>query len=54
MIVLRHPYPGSDKFLSENVNSQIINAGDGTHEHPTQELLDCFSLKNYMWIRNHQ
>ena len=45
MIVIRHPYPGSAKFLSENVNSQIINAGDGTHEHPTQALLDCFSLK---------
>jgi aspartate carbamoyltransferase catalytic subunit len=45
MIVIRHPHPGSAKFLSQNVNSQIINAGDGTHEHPTQALLDCFSLK---------
>ena len=45
MIVIRHPHPGSAKFLSENINSQIINAGDGTHEHPTQALLDCFSLK---------
>ena len=44
MIVIRHPYPGSAKFLSQNINSQIINAGDGTHEHPTQALLDCFSL----------
>jgi len=45
MIVIRHPHPGSAKFLSENINSQIINAGDGTHEHPTQALLDCFSLR---------
>ena len=44
MIVIRHPHPGSAFFLSQNVNSQIINAGDGTHEHPTQALLDCFSL----------
>jgi len=44
MIVIRHPYPGSAKFLSQNINSLIINAGDGTHEHPTQALLDCFSL----------
>lgn len=44
MIVIRHPHPGSVFFLSQNVNSQIINAGDGTHEHPTQALLDCFSL----------
>ena len=44
MIVIRHPNPGSAFFLSQNVNSQIINAGDGTHEHPTQALLDCFSL----------
>tara|TARA_B100000686_G_scaffold355351_1_gene473245 strand:- start:24939 stop:25868 length:930 start_codon:yes stop_codon:yes gene_type:complete len=45
MIVIRHPYPGSAHFLSKNVKSQIINAGDGTHEHPTQALLDCFSLR---------
>jgi aspartate carbamoyltransferase catalytic subunit len=45
MIVIRHPHSGSAKFLSQNVNSQIINAGDGIHEHPTQALLDCFSLK---------
>ena len=44
MIVIRHPHPGSAFFLSQNVNAQIINAGDGTHEHPTQALLDCFSL----------
>ncbi|MDG2371211.1 MAG: aspartate carbamoyltransferase catalytic subunit [Flavobacteriaceae bacterium] len=45
MIVIRHPHAGSAKFLSQNVNSQIINAGDGAHEHPTQALLDCFSLR---------
>jgi|SRR6185437_891541 len=44
MIVLRHPSPGSAHFLSQNVNAQIINAGDGTHEHPTQALLDAFSM----------
>jgi aspartate carbamoyltransferase catalytic subunit len=44
MIVMRHPYPGSAYFLSQNVNATIINAGDGTHEHPTQALLDAFSM----------
>ena len=44
MIVLRHPNPGSPLLLSKNTNSCIINAGDGAHEHPTQALLDCFSL----------
>mgnify|MGYP001026519962 FL=1 len=45
MIVLRHPNPGSALLLSKNVNSCIINAGDGTNEHPTQALLDAYSLK---------
>lgn len=45
MIVMRHPYPGAAHFLSQQVNACIINAGDGTHEHPTQALLDAFSLK---------
>ncbi|MEK9740314.1 MAG: aspartate carbamoyltransferase catalytic subunit [Flavobacteriaceae bacterium] len=45
MIVMRHPYPGAAHFLSQKVNACIINAGDGTHEHPTQALLDAFSLK---------
>lgn len=45
MVVMRHPSPGAAEFLSKNVNSCIINAGDGTHEHPTQALLDCFSLR---------
>ena len=44
MIVLRHPNPGSPLLLSKHTNSCIINAGDGAHEHPTQALLDCFSL----------
>jgi len=45
MVVLRHPQPGAAHFLSERVNSKIINAGDGAHEHPTQALLDAFSIK---------
>ena len=44
MIVLRHPNPGSPLLLSKHTDSCIINAGDGAHEHPTQALLDCFSL----------
>ena len=44
MIVVRHPNPGAAHFLSKQVNSCIINAGDGTHEHPSQALLDAYSL----------
>ena len=44
MIVMRHPSPGASVFLSKNVKSCIINAGDGAHEHPTQALLDAYSL----------
>lgn len=44
MIVVRHPNPGAALFLSQRVNATVINAGDGTHEHPTQGLLDCYSL----------
>jgi aspartate carbamoyltransferase catalytic subunit len=47
MIVMRHPAPGACQFLSKHINSQIINAGDGTHEHPTQALLDAFSIRNH-------
>ena len=47
MIVMRHPAPGACQFLSKHVDSQIINAGDGTHEHPTQALLDAFSIRNH-------
>lgn len=45
MVVMRHPNPGAAKFLSDHVNAKIINAGDGTHEHPTQALLDAFSIR---------
>lgn len=45
MIVMRHPYAGAGVFLSKHVNAQIVNAGDGAHEHPTQALLDSFSIR---------
>ena len=45
MIVLRHPSPGAPHFLSKNIRAIVINAGDGTHEHPTQALLDAYSLR---------
>ena len=45
MLVIRHPYPGSAELLSNYVNAAIINAGDGTHEHPTQALLDAYSIR---------
>ena len=45
ILVMRHPRSGAAKFLSEKTNTVIINAGDGTHEHPTQALLDCYSIK---------
>jgi aspartate carbamoyltransferase catalytic subunit len=45
MVVMRHPNPGAAKFLSENVDSRIVNAGDGAHEHPTQALLDSYSIR---------
>ena len=45
MIVLRHPNPGSSFLLSQHTDSCIINAGDGAHEHPTQALLDCYSIR---------
>ena len=44
MIVMRHPSPGAPHFISDKINASIINAGDGTHEHPTQALLDSFSI----------
>ena len=44
MVVMRHPNPGSAHFLAQHANAIIINAGDGTHEHPTQALLDAFSM----------
>jgi aspartate carbamoyltransferase catalytic subunit len=45
MIVMRHPAPGAPVFLSNKIDANIINAGDGTHEHPTQALLDAFSMR---------
>ena len=45
MVVMRHPNPGAAKFLSERVDAKIVNAGDGTHEHPTQGLLDAYSIR---------
>ena len=45
MVVMRHPNPGASVFLSQNINANIINAGDGTHEHPTQALLDSYSIR---------
>ncbi len=46
MIVMRHSSPGAPHFLSKHINANIINAGDGTHEHPTQALLDAFSIRS--------
>ena len=45
MVVLRHPNPGAAELLANNVNATIINAGDGANEHPTQALLDSYSIR---------
>jgi aspartate carbamoyltransferase catalytic subunit len=45
MIVMRHSSPGSPHFLAKHIKANIVNAGDGTHEHPTQALLDAFSIR---------
>jgi len=45
MVVMRHPNPGAAYFLSQHVDAKIINAGDGAHEHPTQALLDGYSIR---------
>ena len=45
MVVMRHSNPGAGIFLSKHINASIINAGDGAHEHPTQALLDCYSIR---------
>ena len=45
MIVMRHSSAGAAHFLSRNIDAQIVNAGDGTHEHPTQALLDAYSIR---------
>jgi len=45
MVVMRHPNPGAGVFLSQHINASIVNAGDGAHEHPTQALLDTYSIR---------
>lgn len=45
MVVMRHPAPGACVYLSQRIGANIVNAGDGTHEHPTQALLDAFSIR---------
>ena len=45
MVVMRHPNPGAGVFLSKNIKASIVNAGDGAHEHPTQALLDSYSIQ---------
>lgn len=45
MVVMRHPAPGAPVFLSKHIDAKIINAGDGIHEHPTQALLDAYSMR---------
>ena len=48
MVVMRHPAPGAPQFLANKIDANIINAGDGTHEHPTQALLDAFSIREQL------
>lgn len=45
MVVMRHPAPGAPHFLARHIEANIVNAGDGTHEHPTQALLDAYSMQ---------
>lgn len=45
MVVMRHSSPGAPHFLAKHIDANIVNAGDGTHEHPTQALLDTFSIR---------
>ncbi len=45
MIVMRHASPGAPHFIAKHIDARVINAGDGTHEHPTQALLDTFSIR---------
>ncbi len=54
MIVMRHPAPGAPAFLSRHVSANIINAGDGTHEHPTQALLDAYSIREELGNLKHK
>lgn len=48
MVVMRHPAPGAPQFLARHIDANIINAGDGTHEHPTQALLDAYSMREQL------
>lgn len=48
MVVMRHPHPGAHAFLANKIDVPIVNAGDGTHEHPTQALLDTLSLRQQL------
>ena len=45
MVVMRHPFAGAAQFLARNIKAQVVNAGDGAHEHPTQALLDAYSIR---------
>lgn len=45
MIVMRHPNPGAPHFVAKNIDASVLNAGDGTHEHPTQALLDSYTIR---------
>ncbi|MGB5228496.1 MAG: aspartate carbamoyltransferase catalytic subunit [Eudoraea sp.] len=50
MVVMRHPSPGAGIFLSQHVDAAIVNAGDGAHEHPTQALLDSYSIREKLGV----
>ena len=50
MVVMRHPNPGAPHFLSKHIDAKVVNAGDGTHEHPTQALLDAFSIREKLGV----
>ncbi|MCH1534958.1 MAG: aspartate carbamoyltransferase catalytic subunit [Schleiferiaceae bacterium] len=52
MVVMRHPNPGAGEFLAQHVDASIVNAGDGAHEHPTQALLDAFSIREAVGTLN--
>src|SRR6185295_10457153 len=52
MVVMRHPNPGAAVFLAKHVKSRIVNAGDGTHEHPTQALLDAYSIREKLKLKS--
>jgi aspartate carbamoyltransferase catalytic subunit len=54
MIVIRHPAQGAPSFLAKHIDAQIVNAGDGTHEHPTQALLDAYSIREKLGSVNNK